>query len=333
MTNNSLFTTLPETNQDLIANRRPHKGVIIGAGQVGLACAYSMLIQNTLDEMVLVDVNTTKLEGEVMDLLHGLPFVEPTLVQAGTLADGKDADIVIITAGAKQKSGESRLDLVERNVKIFKDLIPEVVRCCPKAILLIVTNPVDIMTYVSLQLSGLPTSSVLGSGTSLDTARFRYLLAQRFQLDSRSIHAYIIGEHGDSEVPVWSKVNVSGMHIFAENTQGNLIEETDNVKQIFEQVKNAAYEIIQRKGATSYAIGLGVTQIVHSILRNHHRIMTVSTLINNFEGINDVCLSLPAVVNRQGVSRILNLSLSPTEKQQLQRSGEILRQMIDKISF
>jgi L-lactate dehydrogenase len=298
-----------------------------------MACAYSILIQHALEEMVIVDVNTEKLEGEVMDLSHGLPFVEPMNVRAGTLADGEDADIVIITAGAKQRPGESRLNLVQRNLDIFKDLIPQVVQFCPKAILLIVTNPVDIMTYISLKLSGLPASSVLGSGTVLDTARFRYLLAEKFQLDSRSIHAYIIGEHGDSEVPVWSTVNVSGMHLFEDDSQDSVLEDAENLKPIFEKVKNAAYEVIQRKGATSYAIGLGVTQIVRSILQNQNRVLTVSTLINGFEGIEDVCLSLPAVVNRQGVSRILNLTLTATEKEQLQKSGQILRQTIGTLGF
>jgi L-lactate dehydrogenase len=329
----SLFTTVPNPTQDFIPHRRPRKGVIVGAGQVGMACAYSLLIQNVLDEMVIVDVNTEKLEGEVMDLNHGLPFVQPTIIRSGTLADGEDADIVIITAGAKQKPGESRLELVQRNLEIFKGLIPQVVKYCSKAILLIVTNPVDIMTYVSLKLSGLPTSSVIGSGTVLDTARFRYLLAEKFQLDSRSLHAYIIGEHGDSEVPVWSKVNISGMQLFQEDANGEESADADTMKPIFEQVKNAAYEVIQRKGATSYAIGLGVTQIVQSILRNQNRLLTVSSLIHGFEGIDDVCLSLPAVVNRQGVSRTLNLMLTPTEKEQLQNSARVLRQTIEKLDL
>jgi L-lactate dehydrogenase len=298
-----------------------------------MACAYSLLIQNVLDEMVIVDVNTEKLEGEVMDLNHGLPFVQPTIIRSGTLADGEDADIVIITAGAKQKPGENRLELVQRNLEIFKGLIPQVVQYCSQAILLIVTNPVDIMTYVSLKLSGLPTSSVIGSGTVLDTARFRYLLAEKFQLDSRSLHAYIIGEHGDSEVPVWSKVNISGMQLFQEDANGEKLADADRIKPIFEQVKNAAYEVIQRKGATSYAIGLGVTQIVQSILRNQNRLLTVSSLIQGFEEIDDVCLSLPAVVNRQGVSRTLNLTLTPTEKEQLQHSARVLRQTIEKLDL
>ncbi|RUR75524.1 L-lactate dehydrogenase [Chlorogloeopsis fritschii PCC 9212] len=327
----NLFTTSSEGESTSPIVRRPRKGVIVGAGQVGMACAYSMLIQNIFDEMVIVDVNQHKLEGEVMDLLHGLPFVEPTLVRAGTLADGEDADIVIITAGAKQKPGETRLDLVNRNVEVFKGLIPEVVKCCPKAVLLIVTNPVDIMTYVALKLSGLPSSSVIGSGTVLDTARFRYLLAQKLELDPRSLHAYVIGEHGDSEVPVWSKVNIAGMNLLDVEAEGKDINPL--LQDIFAQVKNAAYEIIQRKGATSYAIGLGVAQIVQAILRNQNRVLTVSTLIQNIHEIQNVCLSLPCVVNRQGVTRVLNLSLTQAELQQLQHSSQVLQQTIKKLKL
>lgn len=328
-----LFTVSTQLNQDTETIRRPRKGVIIGAGQVGMACAYSMLIQNTLDEMIIVDVNREKLEGEVMDLLHGLPFVEPSVVRSGTLKDGADADIVIITAGAKQRPGETRLDLVNRNVELFRGLIAEVVECCPKAILLIVTNPVDIMTYVTWRLSGLPSSTVIGSGTVLDTARFRYLLAQKLQLDPRSLHAYIIGEHGDSEVPVWSKVNISGMPLCDRGLEDSSLENKQQLEEVFQQVKNAAYEIIQRKGATSYAIGLGVTQIVQAILRNQNRVLTVSSLIDGIYGITDVCLSLPAVVNRQGVSKVLNFALTPQEEQQLLHSSQVLHEIIEKLDL
>lgn len=327
-----LFTNTSQGDNIPANVRSLNKGIIIGAGQVGMACAYSMLIQNTFDEMVIVDVNQRKLEGEVMDLVHGLPFVQPTLVRAGTLADAEDADIVIITAGAKQKPGETRLDLVERNIEVFKGLIPQVKRYCPRAILLIVTNPVDIMTYASVKLSGLPSSRVIGSGTVLDTARFRYLLAEKLQLDPRSLHAYIIGEHGDSQVPVWSKVNVSGMRLFDDELEEGRYVNLE-LEEVSQQVKNAAYEIIQRKGATGYAIGLGVTQIVQAILRNQNRVLTVSTLIENFHGINDVCLSLPAVVQCQGVSKVLNLSLSPNELEQLQQSSQVLRRTIEQLNL
>ncbi|GAX34406.1 L-lactate dehydrogenase [Nodularia sp. NIES-3585] len=332
MFSENLFTSSSEEKFLSPLIRRPRKGVIVGAGHVGMACAYSLLIQNILDEMVIVDINQQKLEGEVMDLNHGLSFVEPTLVRAGTLADGENADIVIITAGANQKPGESYLDLVNRNVEIFQTLIPEVVKFCSTAILLIITNPVDIMTYVSLKFSGLPNSSVIGSGTVLDTARFRYLLSEHLQVDPRSLHAYIIGEYGDSEVPVWSKLNISGMHLLSEQLEaGKQID--PQLQEIAAQVKNAAYEIIQRKGATSYAIGLGVAQIAQSILRNQNRVLTVSSLINNIHGIQDVCLSLPAVINRQGVMRVLNISLNQTELQQLQTSSKILRQTIDQLNI
>ncbi len=329
------FTFPSDATEKTISKLRPRKGVIIGAGQVGLACAYSLLIQNTLDELVLVDINREKLEGEVMDLLHGSPFLEPTVIKAGSLADGiaDNADVVIITAGSKRLTGETRLDLMQRNSELFKNLIPEVVKHCPDAILLIVTNPVDVMTYISLQLSGLPNTSVIGSGTVLDTARFRYLLAEKLQLDSRNLHAYIIGEHGDSEVPVWSKVNISGMHLCEGGLEKSTTAQQEFLDQIFEQVKKAGQEIIKRKGATSYAIGLGVTDIVKAILRDQNRIFTVSSLVEDFYGIKDVCLSLPTVINRRGVDRKLNLTLTETELKQLKKSSEVLHNAISQLKL
>ena len=313
--------------------RRPRKGAIIGAGQVGMACAYSMLIQSTVDELVLVDVNRVKLEGEVMDLVHGLSFVAPAIVKAGTIADCQGADIVIITAGARQKAGESRLELLGRNVAIFKELISELVRYCPDAIYLVVSNPVDVMTYVTWKLSGLPCNTIIGSGTMLDTARFRYLLAQDLQLDPRSIHAYIIGEHGDSEVPVWSHLNIAGTSLLDGDPQFGNISDPGHWYHTFEQVKNAAYEIIQRKGATSYAIGLAVTQLVQAIVHDQNRILTVSCLSNGMYGIDDVYLSFPAVVNRHGVNRIVRLSLSSEEEQQIKHSAQLLRQAIEELKL
>ncbi|PSB05106.1 L-lactate dehydrogenase [Merismopedia glauca] len=328
-----LFTVSPETSLEFKATHNLRKGVIIGAGQVGMACAYSMLIQNTLDEMTIVDTNQEKLQGEVMDLVHGLPFVTPSIVRGGTLADSADADIVIITAGAKQKPGETRLDLVQRNIELFKKLIPEIVKYCPQAILLIVTNPVDIMSYVSWKLSGLPSARVIGSGTVLDTARFRYLLGQKLKIDPRSLHAYIIGEHGDSEVPVWSNASIGGMNL----CQGDLLASdrqiNSELEEVFLQVKNAADEIIRRKGATCYAIGLGVTEIVEAVLHNQNRVLTVSSLINDLHQIEDVYLSLPAVVNRQGVTRVLRISLTLKEQDRLHNSSQVLRQTIETLDI
>ena len=325
----SLFTAnpLPDLKIDPL---RPLKGVIVGAGQVGLACAYAMMIQNVLDEMVLVDINQDKLIGEVMDLEQGMSFVQPTVIKAGTMADAAGADVVIITAGAAQRDGETRLDLVQKNVEILKKLIPDIVTHCPNAILLLVSNPVDVLTYAAWKLSGLPQARVLGSGTVLDTGRFRSLLAHRMGLDPRSLHAYIIGEHGDSEVPFWSQANVGGTYLYTEDMA---TDDRQAMDEIFQKTKNAAYEIIKRKGYTNFAVGLAVTQIVQSIIRDQNRVMTVSCIINEIFGVKDVCLSVPAVVGRMGVSRRVNFSLNSLEQAQLQHSAQTLRDVIDQITF
>ena len=321
----TLFT--PNLNVESKVNIRPRKGVIIGAGQVGMACAYSMMIQNCFDELILQDINADRLQGEVMDLMHGVPFVAPIEIKAGTVADvGRDADLVIITAGASQKPGETRLDLVVRNVAIFKQLIPDIVQYCPNATLLIVSNPVDILTYVTLKLSGFPAARVIGSGTVLDSSRFRTLLAQQMGIDPHSVHAYIIGEHGDSEVPVWSKANIAGMPLYDPAEHAAL-------QELFDRVKNAGYEILKRKGSTSYAIGLAATEIVKAILHGQERVLTVSSLVDGFYGIYDVCLSLPSVVNEKGVTKKVNLTLSDLEQQQIIHSAHILRDIFDTLEL
>jgi L-lactate dehydrogenase len=321
----TLFTPNPSVESK--ASICPRKGVIIGAGQVGMACAYSMMIQNCFDELILQDLNSDRLQGEVMDLMHGVPFVAPVEIKAGTVADvGRDADLVIITAGASQKPGETRLDLVVRNVAIFKQLIPDIVQYCPNAILLIVSNPVDILTYVTLKLSGFPAARVIGSGTVLDSARFRMLLAQQMGIDPHSVHAYIIGEHGDSEVPVWSKANIAGMPLYDPAEHAAL-------QELFDRVKNAGYEILKRKGSTSYAIGLAATEIVKAILHGQERVLTVSSLVDGFYGIYDVCLSLPSVVNEKGVIKKVNLTLSDLEQQQIIHSAHILRDIFDTLEL
>lgn len=324
----TLFTPNPSVESKV--SICPRKGVIIGAGQVGMACAYSMMIQNCFDELILQDLNSDRLQGEVMDLMHGVPFVAPVKIKAGTVADvGQDADLVIITAGATQKPGETRLDLVVRNVAIFKQLIPDIVKYCPNAILLIVSNPVDIMTYVTLKLSGFLPAKVIGSGTVLDSARFRTLLANKMGIDPHSVHAYIIGEHGDSEVPVWSKVNIAGMPLY--DPENSPVLDNPELEEIFDRVKNAGYEILKSKGSTSYAIGLATTEIVKAILHGQERILTVSSLVNDFYGIRDICLSLPSVVNEKGVIKTVNLKLNDTEQQQLIHSAKILRDIFDKL--
>ncbi|WP_330204104.1 L-lactate dehydrogenase [Cyanobacterium sp. Dongsha4] len=313
---------------------RPRKGIIIGLGQVGLACAYSMLIQDCFDELILQDIASDKLEGEVMDFSHGMPFIAPTDIKSGTIADeGRNADIVIITAGVAQKEGESRLSLLERNIAIYKKILADVVKYCPEAIILVVTNPVDIMTYATLKITGFPSSRVIGSGTVLDTARFRTLLAKEMDIDPRSVHAYIIGEHGDSEVPVWSTANVGGMKLVP-NTWADLPEdEKATLSGIFQKVQNAAYDIIKLKGYTSYAIGLATTDIVKAILNSQERILTVSGLMTGIYGIEDVCLSIPRVVSERGIIKTVNLALSEEEEKLLQQSAKVLKEVFDKINY
>ena len=327
-----LFLANSEVEQ--FAPLNPHKGVIIGVGQVGLACAYSLLIQDCFDELVLQDIALDKVEGEVMDLLHGMPFLSPTDLKAGTVADvGQNADIVIITAGTAQKPGESRLDLLERNVAIFKTILGDVVKYCPEAILLIVTNPVDIMTYATLKISGFPSSRVIGSGTVLDTARFRTLLARKMNIDARSVHSYIIGEHGDSEVPIWSTANVAGEKLIPEGWENLTVEKQKDLQAIFDEVKNAAYEIIKRKGYTSYGIGLAVTDIVKAILRSQERVLTVSSLVNGLYDVHDVCLGLPTVVNRKGILKTINLTLNEAEIEQFRNSAHVLREVFTQLKL
>ena len=325
---------IPNPDAEAPTPIHPRKGIVIGVGQVGIACVYSLLIQDCFDELILQDINQDRVTGEVMDLAHGMPFISPTDLKTGTIADvGQDADIVIITAGAAQKSGESRLNLVERNVSLFKGLLTDVVKYCPNAILLIVSNPVDVMTYVTLKISGFPSSRVIGSGTVLDTARFRSLLAQKMDIDARSVHAYIIGEHGDSEVPVWSTAYIGGAKLVKGDWANLSASEQNELTGIFNQVKNAAYEIIQRKGYTSYAIGLAVTDIVKAIVRSQERVLTVSSLINGLYGIHDVCLSLPTVVNDRGGLKKVNLPLSETEEKYLKQSAQVLRDVFNKLKI
>ncbi|TRV45855.1 MAG: L-lactate dehydrogenase [Microcystis panniformis Mp_MB_F_20051200_S9] len=327
-----IFTPNPYAEKP--APLRPRKGVIIGVGQVGMACAYSMLIQDCFDELILQDIATDKVEGEVMDLRHGMPFIEPTDLKMGTVADvGQNADVVIITAGAAQKEGETRLHLLERNVAIFRRILADVAVYCPSALILVVSNPVDIMTYITLKITHFPPSRVIGSGTVLDSARLRSLLSTQLHVDARNVHAYIIGEHGDSELAVWSAANIGGARLLEGDWQDLSAADQESLTEIFLQVKNAAYEIIKRKGYTSYAIGLATTDIVKAILRSQERILTISTLLDGQYGLKDVCLSIPSVVNEKGVIKTLNLSLSPRETQQLHNSAKIMRDLIDQLKI
>jgi len=312
---------------------RPVKVVVVGAGFVGATFAYSLLQSGLASEIVLIDANRAKAEGEAMDINHAVPLARPARVWAGDYSDCAGAAVTVVTAGSAQRPGETRLALTARNVEIFRSIIPQIAQTNPNGIILIATNPVDVLTYASWKMSGLPRERVIGSGTILDTARFRYLLSQYFQVDARSVHAYIIGEHGDSEVPVWSLANIAGMRLPVYCEQNNLHCIEADLQDIFQQTRDAAYHIIERKGATYYAIGMGLLRIVEAILRDQSTVLSVSSYIDEYYGINDVCLSLPSVVDRGGIEQVLRLKLNTEEQLGLRNSANLLRKMIQDLGF
>lgn len=312
-------------------SRDYRKIAVVGAGSVGASAAYAILMSGLVSEILLVDINRERAEGEAMDLAHGAAFAKPIKVTVGSYQDCRDADIVIFTAGANQKPGESRLDLASKNVSVLKDVLPRVIDPAGEQILLMVSNPVDVLTYAALQITGLPANRVLGSGTVLDSSRFRHLISQHCLVEPRNIHAYVIGEHGDSEVLLWSSANIAGLspEEFC-RCRGILCPDRETVSA---GVVNAAYEIIARKGATYYAIGLAVSRICESILRDENSILTVSGLIDGLYGISDLCLSLPSLVNREGRVRVLPVPLDDDERQALFKSAETLRSIQDRLGL
>lgn len=311
--------------EDGMEKHSPVRVAVVGMGNVGATFAYALLLSGLAAEIVLLDVNRAKAEGEAMDLNHTEPFAHPTRIWAGDYRDCAGAAVTVVTAGAAQHPGETRLDLVKRNYEIFAQIVPEVARNNPDGIILIATNPVDVLTYVSLKLSGLSSKQVFGSGTILDTARFRHLLSEYFDVDPRSVHAQIIGEHGDSEVPVWSLANIAGMKLPEFARAAGIPYDEFQMDEIFKQTRDAAYHIIQRKGATYYAVAAGLMRIVEAILRDQHTVLSVSSLVTDFYGIKDVCLSLPTIVNRSGIEKVLHLELSEQEQTGLKRSAEVLQ--------
>ena len=320
---------------DSVQTRRsnPARVAIVGTGNVGATFAFALMLSGLAAEIVLIDVNRTRAEGEAMDLNHAVPFAQQTRIWAGDYVDCDGADVTVISAGMAQRPGESRIDLLRRNASVFAQIVPEVARHNPNGIILVATNPVDIMTHIAWRLSGLPASRVIGSGTILDTARFRYLLSQHFGVDPRSVHAYIIGEHGDSEVPVWSLANIAGMRL-RDFTRANGMEWNERaMEKIFHQTREAAYRIIDLKGATYYAVAAGLVRIVESILRNQRTVLSISSLVDGYSDVSDVCLSVPTVVDRGGVERVLQLELAPEEAEAFRRSGRFLKETADQIEL
>lgn len=304
---------------------------LIGTGFVGSSYAFALLNQGVTEELVLIDLNKEKSEGDAMDLNHGIAFAPtPTKIWYGDYKDCQDADIVVICAGANQKPGETRLDLVEKNTKIFKSIVDEVMGNGFDGIFLVATNPVDILTYATWKFSGLPKERVIGSGTILDTARFRYVLGDYFQVDARNVHAYIIGEHGDTELPVWSKADIGGKPILELMAKQEKYKEED-LNDLFVSVRDAAYHIIERKGATYYGIAMGLVRLTKAILQNENSILTVSAYLDGAYNSKDIYIGVPAIVNRNGIREILELDLSDKEKEQFQHSVNVLTEIKDKV--
>lgn len=303
---------------------------IIGVGSVGSATAFSLITTGVAHNVVLVDTNMKKAVAEATDIAHAAPFANAAKINAGDYADLAGADIVIVTAGANQKEGETRIDLLERNVRIFESIIPQIVKYAPDTILLITANPADIMTEVALKLSGFKKERVIGSGTALDTARFRTLLADYLEVSARSVHADVLGEHGDSEVLIWSSAEAGTLTL--EEYAADVGKTLDDAKkaEINEGVVRAAYKIIEGKGATAYGIAGALTKICRAISHNDHSILTVSSHHANVEGINDVCLSLPTVLNRNGVYHVITPKLSAEEHAKLRKSAETMKEYSDK---
>lgn len=304
----------------------PRKAAVIGCGFVGSATAFTLMQSRLFSELVLLDVNMEKADGEAKDIAHGIPFAGQMKIYAGTYDDAADAAIIIITAGANQKPGETRLDLVQKNTAIYQSIIPEIVKRDFGGILLIVSNPVDILTYVALKLSGLPEKRVLGSGTVLDTARLKYALGEHLGVDSRSVHSFIIGEHGDSEIAAWSSTNVSGIPLNEFCEMRGHFNHDAAMDAIAEKVKNSAYEIISKKQATYYGIAMSVKRICECIVRNERSILPVSAMMHGEYGIEDITLSMPAIVGIGGVETHVPIALSEEEAEKLVESAKKLKE-------
>lgn len=305
---------------------------IIGAGFVGSTTAYALMMSGLVSELVIVDVNKDKAKAEALDIAHGTPFVDSVKVIEGEYKDTKDSDIVIITAGAGPKTGETRLDVLNKNLSIFKSIVPNVVKYSPNSILLVVSNPVDILTHITYKLSGFPKERVIGSGTVLDSSRFKYILGQEYDMNPRDLNTYIIGEHGDSQIAAWSLTTVSGMNIetYLEKNENGL--DTEKKIEIAENVKKAGFDIVSGKGYTNYGVALAVRRIVEAILRDEETILPVSILLEGEYDIEDVYLGIPSVIGASGVKRVLEVPLAEEEIEGLKKSAEFLKESLEKIA-
>lgn len=304
---------------------------VIGVGFVGATCAYTLAVSGLFSEVVLVDMNHKKAEGEAADINHGVSFAKPCFVRAGAYADLAECGLIIIAAGANQKPGETRIELLSRNRVILSSIMEQLTAVNKNAVLLIVSNPVDVLTCMAQQLSGLPAGHVIGSGTVLDTARLKYLVGQKLGVDSRNVHAFIIGEHGDSELAVWSSANISGVDLDDYCRITGVADPAAMLHQIYANVRDAAYAIIESKGATYYGIGMAVRRIAEAIVRDEHSVLPVSSMIQGHYGVDGICLGLPSIVGKNGVEAVLDIPLSTEELGRLQSSAQKMKALIEQL--
>ena len=305
---------------------------IIGAGSIGATTAFALLQKGVATEIIINDINQEKALGEVLDLIHGSSLCKPCKISLGTLEDTANSDIIIITAGLAQKPGETRLDLVDKNYNIFKSFIPTLAKLSPNSILLVVSNPVDILAYMTYKLSGFPKNRVIGSGTVLDTARLRSLLGKYFEIDGRNVEGYVLGEHGDSEFVAWSELSIGNIPVKNFSEQFNIEWDKENRKcYCYRYKENAAYEVINRKGATAFSVALALVRIVEAFLGDEKSILTVSTLLEDYLGVSNAYLSVPTIVGKNGIEKVLDISLSDEEKVKFINSANLMKEYIDSI--
>ncbi len=307
---------------------------VIGAGAVGTATAYALLIKEVARDVVLYDIATEKVEAEVLDLAHGTLFTGSSRISGGSdIKVTANSDLIIVTAGAKQKPGQTRLDLAGTNVSILKDMLPRLMEHSPNAILMLVTNPCDVLAVVAQQITGLPSNRVFASGTVLDSARLRWVLAERLKVASNSVHAYIVGEHGDSEFALWSQTRIGPVPITEWDLgDGKTIEQSE-LDQMALDVKNAAYKVIAGKGATNYAIGLSASRIAQAILSDSNEVLSVSTVLDNYQGVSGVALSVPTVVNRRGAVQVVDVPMTKAEKTKFLASADAIKSSLSALGY
>ncbi len=305
---------------------------IVGTGHVGVAAAYAIFIRGLASEIVQIDKDVKRAEGEAMDLMHGQPFSKNIVVRAGDYKDLSAAQLIVITAGVAQKPGESRLDLLNRNAAVFKEIVGQLDAHSPRSVLVIASNPVDILTYVTQKISRRDPNRVIGTGTMLDTGRFRALLGQYYGVDPRSVHAHILGEHGDTEVPIWSSAHIGGSRLL-DNQIGGISFDRSKMQLLFEEVRDAAYEIIERKGYTNTAIGMAIVKLVEAVLGDQKSVLPVSRMLTGEYGIHDVCISVPTVVGIDGVQSAIVPDLNSTELEALHHSAETLIKSIAELDI